>query len=355
MRAGVVLEALAAKYRVSLLVVPAPQYQGFPRALPGALESACQDTRLVSYDGEASERIQRAGHVYRDHKFDVIHVFRLCSLPFARPYLTLTKGAAKHHLDLDDVESKTHKRIAALHRRAGNDPKASYHEVEARRLAMLEAVAFRSFDRIYVCSEVDREQVAARCSQSGGSNPEISVLRNVVRSPSIRPRRVFRILFIGTLGYYPNEDAIRFFCVQVLPMIRDQSECTVVVDIVGRDSEGLQDLKGNCINVIGEVPDVAPHYEACDAVIVPLRAGGGTRIKILEAFSYGKPVISTSLGIEGIEATPNYHVLVADTPEDFATACLQLAMDQDLGHYLTQNAANLLQELHNIEELKSVV
>jgi polysaccharide biosynthesis protein PslH len=355
MRASIVLEALSRRYRVSLLVVPAPQYPGLPRELPGALRDLCENVRMVPYDGDFRQKMHRAGRVYQSQKFDVVHVFRLASAPYAQSYLTRTKGCARHHLDLDDIESKTHRRIAELYRIAGDETSAMREEQDARRLELLETVAFRTFDRIYVCSEGDRKELIDRSTRIGGSNPNICVLRNAVRMPVRNPQRVFRFLFVGSLSYYPNHDAIRYFCAQILPLIREQANGPVAVDVVGRDGSGLKDLASPHINIIGEVPDVRIYYEACDAVIVPLRAGGGTRIKILEAFSYNRPVVTTSIGVEGINAVPDQHALIADTPKDFATACLQLMFDPDLGQSLVENAAALLEQSHTVEDLKTTM
>jgi glycosyltransferase involved in cell wall biosynthesis len=310
---------------------------------------------MVPYEGDLRHKIHRAGQVYRDHNFEIIHGFRLISAPYAQLYLTRSKGCAKHHLDLDDIESKTHRRIAELYRKAGAETLALREEQDVRRLELLETVAYHTFDRIYVCSESDQQELLARTARVEDTKPDVCVLRNAVRSPTRTPGRVFRFLFVGSLSYYPNHDGIRFFCTQILPLIRDQAESSVVVDIVGRDSEGLRDLAGANVNVIGQVADVGIHYEACDAVIVPLRAGGGTRIKILEAFSYKRPVVTTSMGVEGIDAIPDRHALIGDTPEDFATACLQLMYDPDLGRYLAENATDLLQRSHTVDNLRKTL
>src|SRR5436190_1127152 len=97
-----------------------------------------------------------------DEAFDVVHVFRLAALPLAAPYL---KAARERHLDLDDIESQTHRRIATVATSNGHEAMASSARAEARRFEMLEIAAFRKFDRVYVCSEADRASLAAR--QSG--------------------------------------------------------------------------------------------------------------------------------------------------------------------------------------------
>jgi glycosyltransferase involved in cell wall biosynthesis len=350
MRGGMVLEALSELYRVSLLVVP--NSYGIEREVPEVLRAKCENVAIVPRNPIAEDRIEEASRVYRGHKFDIVHVFRLAALPFSRFYFNQVSGRARIHLDLDDIESKTYRRIAALHRNAGNAARALVEEGRAQQAALLETYAFRTFDRIYVCSEPDRRELLERC------RAEIRVLKNAVRAPAIvRPAKVsqdFRFLFVGTFGYYPNEDAVYYFCRQVLPLIRDGARTSFQVHFVGANaSRNLLELAaGDDVEIVGAVADVQPWYESSHAVIVPLRAGGGTRIKILEAFSYQRPVITTSIGVEGIDAEPNRHVLVADPAETFASACLQLMSDRPLAEYLVQNATSLLTQSYSIDALK---
>jgi glycosyltransferase involved in cell wall biosynthesis len=95
------------------------------------------------------------------------------------------------------------------------------------------------------------------------------------------------------------------------------------------------------LEVVGPVADVRPWYAQADAIVVPVRAGGGTRIKVLEAFALGRPVVSTSIGIEGIEAQPEEHVLIGDTPGALAHQCLRVMTDAALGQRLAAAAWSL--------------
>jgi glycosyltransferase involved in cell wall biosynthesis len=287
-----------------------------------------------------------------DSAFDVIHVFRLAALPLAKPYLS---AAGRRHLDLDDIESRTHRRIETIARANGHAVMAAWAQAECRRFELLEIAAFRKFDRVYVCSEADRTSLAARCPV------ELQVLPNVVRlqepppgPPPRSPDEPFRFLFIGTMDYYPNFDAYHWFCNEVLPILRRMARANFIVEVAGFESAGrLEPHESVCL--AGEVPDVRPLYERAHAVIVPLRAGGGTRIKILEAFAFGRPVISTTIGAEGIEATPDRDILLADSPEAFAAACAELISNPDLGRHLAWNALRLVQESYSESALRRIV
>lgn len=287
-----------------------------------------------------------------DSAFDVVHVFRLAALLLAKPYLS---AAGRRHLDLDDIESRTHRRIEGIARANGHAAVAEWALAESRRFELLEIAAFRKFDRVYVCSEADRKSLAARCLV------ELRVLPNVVRLqepppdlPQLIPDEPFRFLFIGTMDYYPNFDGYYWFCTEVLPVLRHMAPAKFIVEVAGFGSAGrLKPFESVCLT--GEVPDVRPLYERAHAAIVPLRAGGGTRIKILEAFAWGRPVISTTIGAEGIEATADRDILLADSPEAFAAGCANLISHPDLGRLLAANALRLVQEAYSESALRRIV
>ena len=286
----------------------------------------------------------------------MVHVFRLSMLPFARPYLAASCGRVpKIHLDLDDVESITHRRLGELYRLNGNAALARLAEREAQRYEALEDEVLRECDRVYVCSAEDRERLRHRSSR------DVCILPNAVRVPAsvgLKPRGdPFTFLFVGTLGYYPNEDGLRYFCSCVLPLIRQMAPRAFNVTIVGTGAtDGIQRLTHEPeVRLVGAVPDVAPYYRDADAVVVPVRAGGGTRIKVLEAFSYRRPVVSTSIGIEGIDAHDAEHVLVTDTADAFAEQCVRLMRDAALAERLTENALSLVKRAYSLEAVARTV
>lgn len=367
MRAGMFLRVLAAQHRVSLLVVPL--YPSPAGPLPPDLAARCKATAVVrrpspppslpsTRDSQARERqewIEAAGAAYRGVRFDIVHVFRLATLPFASPYLKPGRlNGPKKHLDLDDIESVSRRRIAALYQLNGNHAMAEVEEREARRSQALENTVLRDFDRVYVCSQADRTVLQPR------ARAELCVLPNAVRLPEPCPAKrhqpSFTFLFVGTLGYYPNEDAVIFLSEQILPLIRQKASCAFRFIIVGTGpSEGVKALSRLPeVEVIGAVPDVAPWYRQADVVVVPIRAGGGTRIKVLEAFSYGRPVVTTSVGIEGIDARDGEDILIEDTPAAFAARCLQLMADPQLGDQLATNALSLVKRGYTIEAVTTL-
>jgi glycosyltransferase involved in cell wall biosynthesis len=349
MRAGAVLEVLTERYDVHLLV--APLYAPVTPRIPESLEKLCRRAAIIS------PRPQRRGwlrppRVWGDSRFDMVHVFRLAMVPFSKPYLHGFFRRSRRHLDLDDIESLTRRRIASLYRQNGDSAMAAYEESEAARCESLENEAFRSFDRVYVCSAADRRRVEGR------TRGQVRVLPNGVRMPTAVPARtaegVFTFLFVGTLGYYPNEDGVRYLCAEIVPRIRDLAGSSFVVNVAGTGaSESLRQAASvPQVRFLGAVADLHPWYARADAVVAPLRAGGGTRIKILEAFSYQRPVAATSTAMEGIEARAEEHVVIGDTPAAFAQQCARLMFDGELRDRLARNALALLLHSYTIQSLK---
>ncbi|MGO8736561.1 MAG: glycosyltransferase family 4 protein [Terriglobia bacterium] len=348
MRAGTVLEALAGRYDVHLLVVPL--YAPVTPSLPEPLEKLCRRAAIVSPWPQRRGWFRPAA-LWGNSRFDVVHVFRLATLPFSEPYLHGLFRRPQRHLDLDDIESLTRRRLASLYRQNGDSAMAAHEESQAARCESLENAALRRFDRVYVCSASDRSKLEGR------TRADVRVLPNGVRMPAGVPARiadgVFTFLFVGTLGYYPNEDGVRYLCAEIVPRIRELAGSDFVVNIAGTGaSESLRQAASvPQVRFLGAVADLHPWYAQADAIVAPIRAGGGTRIKILEAFSYQRPVAATSIAMEGIEARAEEHFVLGDTAAAFAQQCARLILDGDLRDRLARHALALLQHSYTIQSL----
>src|SRR5690606_9165848 len=235
-------------------------------------------------------------------RFDVLHCFRLYTAPLA---LELVRRSASMppllQLDIDDIESSTHGRLAELYRLNGLAEEAEAEAEQARRYAKAEQRLLQRFHRLYVCSEGDATRIQPLV------RGEVRVVPNAVALPEkpLEPLTThpFTFLFVGTQGFYPNEDAVFWFCNEVLPMIKARTRQPCLVRIVGRGySPVIAQLAGlDGVRVVGDVEDLEREYANADAVIVPVRTGGGMRIKVLEAFAYQRPVVATSVAVEGID------------------------------------------------------
>jgi polysaccharide biosynthesis protein PslH len=366
MRAGATLEALAAGYDVHLLVIPLagpaeppgravrrwcarvlvhpPDRHVDPlfRLIAGVRDPQERLKALLAYPRPSlcrfatSASVREAAALAAGPGYRAVHVLRLYLAPFAEPYLAAqAPGRPGCRLDLDDHEVTTHTRIAGLLRDNGEEYRARVEEWEASRYEALGAALLPRFDRVYVAGAGDKDLVA-----DAYPGVDVRILANVVRPPGrLAPPpdgEPFTFLFVGNFGYYPNDDAARYFCAQVLPRLRAAAPGPFRVWFVGASPPGaVRALAGEPeVTVAGPVADVTPWYESAHAVIVPVRAGGGTRIKILEAFAHLRPVVSTPAGADGLGVTPGLHLLVADSSEDFAVQCARLMRDPVLGRAL---------------------
>jgi polysaccharide biosynthesis protein PslH len=376
MRAGTVLRALADRYRVTLLVTP--RYRSPAAALPDEIASCCQQVMVA--DNDATIPVPRArdhrsvgsgllarwrraatpaGAVFDDEPFDVVHVFRLATVESVRPWLDRQGNRPARHLDLDDVESVTRHRIAERYEQTDHPELARAEREAADRAHLAEARALLDFDRVYVCSSGDRDVLEARRRPEAVA--EIQVLPNAVLAPNPVPPwpdfGPFTFLFIGTLGYFPNEDAVITFCRDILPPLRSMATRPFRIAIagIGATPEVLALAALPNIDVIGAVADVAVAYRQAHAVVVPIQSGGGTRIKILEAFAYRRPVVTTQIGVEGINAVHGRHLLVADQPVAFAEQCARLMTGPVLANRLAAEAETLHGTRYSLDALRHLV
>ncbi len=166
--------------------------------------------------------------------------------------------------------------------------------------------------------------------------------------PLPAPDHGTELLFVGNLAYRPNVDAVVHFCHDILPEVQRQMP-QVELMIVGRTPPpmvvDLQRRPG--VTVYGTIPDVLPFYRRCLATVVPLRAGGGTRLKILESMALGRPVITTPMGCEGLQVESGRHLLVAGNAGEFAAQTVRAMSDRSLREHLTGQARRLVEEVYD--------
>jgi len=145
--------------------------------------------------------------------------------------------------------------------------------------------------------------------------------------PEGRARARARVVFLGSMDYGPNVEAVLRFAREVLPRIRAVRPETVLSIVGGDPLPEVRALASEAIEVTGRVPAVQPHLEGASALVVPLRIGGGTRLKIVEALALGTPVVSTVIGAQGLGLEHEKHLLLADDAADFAAATLRVLDD----------------------------
>lgn len=205
-------------------------------------------------------------------------------------------------------------------------PAALYSLIQWQKLRRYEAACCRQADAVLAVSQADR---AALERLVPGLN--VTEIRNGIDLDAYQPTEPappqppFKLLFTGKMDYRPNIDAVLWFGDAVLPLIQQQ-EPGVRFQIVGLNPHPrLAPLRANpAVEITGGVPDMRPYFAGATVCVIPMRVGGGTRLKALEAMACAKPIVSTSLGVEGIPVTDGRELLLADTPAAFAAATLEI-------------------------------
>lgn len=237
--------------------------------------------------------------------FDVVHFDSIHMIRYSDQV-----GSAKIIYNWHNIESELMRRYSQT---VGSRPRRMYAAHTAKKLELLEREVLASAFGHIVCSERERAQL-----HQIAPTARIAVIENGVDTRSMAGAdneigTLDRIVFVGKMDYYPNVDAITTFVRTVWPGIRERMP-SLRLCVVGADPPpgviALQEIAG--IEVTGTVPDVGPYYRNSLAAIVPLRTGGGTRLKILEAMAAHTPVISTEVGAEGLNVTAGRDLLIAE-------------------------------------------
>lgn len=275
-------------------------------ALPDAL-----DARL------AGETVQR------------IVVFRLY-LQGLGETLAARYPTAECELDLDDVESRTRLSVALASWRMGHYREAVRGLSSAIQYRLVEHGLPQHYRRIHLATNDDARRLPARLRPSIACRPN----RVALPDPPIGlPDGELGLLFVGTLNYSPNEEAVRFLLTLLVPLLQAQLRSPWCLRIVGSHASApLQDLLRCTPNVefSAQVDDLGDSYARSHIVLVPLFAGGGTKLKTLEGFAHRRALVSTHHGVRGLDASAGEHYLPAHSAEEFAAAIIALATRREL-------------------------
>jgi glycosyltransferase involved in cell wall biosynthesis len=268
-----------------------------------------------------------------ENKFDLaVCDFLAASLNFPENLVTPTV------LFQHNVESALWQRMASVE---ANPAKRLAYRLEAKKMLNYERRALGKFHHIVAVSEHDRQQMLAMepaCAITVVPTGVDTQKYGVAPQASANPPR---IVFTGSMDWEPNIDAVAYFCQQVFPGILAEFP-SAVFQIVGRTPHSsVQQLASRSVEVTGTVPSVSEYLRDATVVVVPLRIGGGTRLKIFEAMAMGKAVVSTSIGAEGLDVTDGRDIVLADDPAGLTRAITLLLRDSGLRRRYEEAAAKL--------------
>jgi len=284
---------------------------------------------------------QIVGSLLDTGDFDLVHVDQIKMGQYVERVNDLPKLIDKHNAyahvvrGVAETERSLPRRLAA--------------RLDWPKLARYEGWLCRQFDRVVAVTEEDR----AVLQEWAGQPLDITVIP-IAANPRDRkpvPRRpdAKNILSVGSMFYPPNVDGTLWFVEAVYPRIKLGLPDAHLCLVGNRPAPDIRRLaqKDPGIEVTGYVPDLQPYLERSAVLIAPLRFGSGMRVKILDALTWGMPIVSTSLGCQGIAATSGENILIADEADDFADKVVQVIRNRELADHLATNGRRLIEEQYD--------
>lgn len=283
---------------------------------------------------------KRLVEILQADEYDIVHLESL----FMTPYINSIRmnSSAKIVLRSHNLEHLIWERLANS---TGNKAKKMYLKHLASKLKKYELKTINEVDGIATISNEDTDRFASfKCEKKMITIPfgiNISDYPYEKRDTQVRNS----LYHIGAMNWEPNKEAINWFLDEIWPMVNKEE---LSLNLAGRDFPSyLKELENDQLIIHGEVENARKFMQSHDIMIVPLLSGSGMRIKIIEAMALGKAVISTSIGVEGINAVHNEHIMIADTAKEFAKAIIDLSKDPDKVIRIGENARKMVENQYD--------
>lgn len=304
------------------------------------LRSVATELPYTRYMYESRDFRSRLRELLEHNDYDLIHVDSM-DLSAYLPALTDQTVICGHH----NVESELLFRRA---RSGDNLFKRLYLLYQARLLEIEEERWCPRVELNVTVSERDRKKLTGRIPEA-----DAMVVPNGVDTDAYRPNggeKEGGLVFVGGCDWFPNRDALAHFAEEILPQVRSRRP-EVTVTWIGRADQAMRSRyrRRHGIEMTGYVKDIRPHVHRAACYVVPIRVGGGSRLKILDAWAMGKAVVSTSQGCEGLDAVDGENILVRDRPEAFAEAINRVLSDECLRRRLGRRARKTAEEKYSWE------
>lgn len=312
-------------------VVTVPLRRSLFRNLRDGLLSLVSNEPFLIRRDRSKEMLGTVAQLTRDFCFDAVHADQLWMAPFAAG---LDTGMLKV-LDQHNAVFEVARRWAQLR----PDPLTrKLVALEASKLEGFEYRLCRSFDHVVWVSSRDRRVVGSSGGAGTGKSKEhvIPIATDPLEHPTVQTaERTFRVTFLGGMHWPPNSDGIRWFAEKIWPRIAAEVPYAQLT-VIGKDPPAALGRLGERCTVTGFARELTPLLAETRVFIVPLRSGAGMRVKILDAWCWGIPVVSTSLGAEGLKLESGKNLLLSDSVESFASAVVRLFQHHSLARRLTE-------------------
>jgi glycosyltransferase involved in cell wall biosynthesis len=265
--------------------------------------------------------------------------FDLVQVESSQMAITRSASGIPFVLDEHNIEYLLLRRLAEVE--TSPDRKA-FGYIEAAKVRWEEVKSWRQCDGAVFTSQADLDVMRAPFPEKPAC-----VVPNGVDDEYFRPSddepEASTVVFTGSINYRPNTDAVAYFIKEVMPQLLRLKPSAKFVVVGQGVPDSLLRMAGANVEFIGAVPDVRPYVARAGVVIAPLRVGSGTRLKILEALAMGKPVVTTTIGCEGLSVVDGEHLVVADDPQPFAEAVARLISDRKLAMELGRSGRALIE------------
>lgn len=273
----------------------------------------------------------------RSRQFDAVHADQL----WMAPYASRCEIQGPRILDQHNAVFLAARRMGE---NGGNPLTRTLFRNEATKLERYERSACAAFDKVVWVSDVDRSALRDRSRD----DQVIPIATDPQKYARASRERKFRILFLGGMHWPPNAEGVRWFAETVWPRIAQRDSSAVFTVVGKRPPAELRNLgPGDRVEATGYVEDIQPYLDETAVFVVPLLSGAGMRVKILDAWCGALPVVSTTLGAEGIETRNGEDILLGDSPEEFADAVLRVLSDQRLAGRIGEGGRSTVERLYD--------
>jgi len=279
--------------------------------------------------------------IIRENKFDIVQIEQTAMAEYGNlvkniPVVLNTRDIVNQMIKRQSINTKNFIKRKIL-----------YHEY--KKMLIYEINVYKHFAGILTISEKDKGFFVS----NGAPEEKVKVIPNGVDEDYynfLEKSSESAVIYTGNMNYYANYDAVQYFYQDIFPHILKQKKVKFI--IVGKEGK-IKEFTKNEINVktTDYVDDIRPYFQKASILVVPLRIGSGVRNKILEAMAMGRPVVSTSVGCEGLDVTDGENIIIADKPEDFAHKVISLLESPELQKKLIRAGRKLVEEKYSWENI----